>query len=206
MSKFRLFGFNQYGELVYRKTGRAAPSSYTVRGNTVYGKDGRKIGNVGKGTKAQQQTMRKAATAGGRKEVKGVSKKKRFSFNNIRKAREKAKQMVGRLQLVTPAATPKQKANFGKSVRNMAKLSIGQDPMLAAKINMMDDEKLWQMYQDNEMIFDVYFDYGGVSDTGKGRTGNRQTAQNAQALIDTYEAKYGTLGYQSTFRIRRMIP
>ena len=38
MAKFRLFGFNQYGELVYRKTGRAAPSTYTVRGNTVYGK------------------------------------------------------------------------------------------------------------------------------------------------------------------------
>lgn len=196
MAKFRLFGFNQYGELVYRKTGRAAPSSYTVRGNTVYGKDGRKIGNVGKGTKAQQQTMRKAATAGGRSKAQ-ISN--RYSFNNIRKAREKALKTAGKLQLVTPAATPKQKANFGKSVRNMAKLSIGQDPTLAQKINQMDDEKLWQMYQDNEMIFDVYFDYGGVSDTGKGRTGNRQTAANAQALIDSYEAKYGSLGVQTTF-------
>ena len=196
MSKFRLFGFNQYGELVYRKTGRAAPSSYTVRGNTVYGKDGRKIGNVGKGTKAQQQTMRKAATAGGRSKAP-ISN--RYSFNNIRKAREKALKTAGKLQLVTPAATPTQKANFGKSVRNMAKLSIGQDPALAQKINQMDDEKLWQMYQDNEMIFDVYFDYGGVSDTGKGRTGNRQTAANAQALIDSYEARYGSLGVQTTF-------
>ena len=196
MSKFRLFGFNQYGELVYRKTGRAAPSSYTVRGNTVYGKDGRKIGNVGKGTKAQQSTMRKAATAGGRQKAP-ISN--RYSFNNIRKAREKALKTAGKLQLVTPAATPKQKANFGKSVRNMAKLSIGQDPALAQKINQMDDEKLWQMYQDNEMIFDVYFDYGGVSDTGKGRTGNKQTAANAQALIDSYEARYGSLGVQTTF-------
>lgn len=196
MSKFRLFGFNQYGELVYRKTGRAAPSSYTVRGNTVYGKDGRKIGNVGKGTKTQQQTMRKAATAGGRSKAP-ISN--RYSFNNIRKAREKALKTAGKLHLVTPAATPKQKANFGKSVRNMAKLSIGQDPTLAQKINQMDDEKLWQMYQDNEMIFDVYFDYGGVSDTGKGRTGNRQTAANAQALIDSYEARYGSLGVQTTF-------
>ena len=199
MAKFRLFGFNQYGELVYRKTGRAAPSSYTVRGNTVYGKDGRKIGNVGKGTKAQQQTMRKAATAGGRSPVKLDTGKKRFSFNNIRKAREKALKTTGKLQLVTPTATPNQKANFGKSVRNMAKLSIGEDPTLAQKINQMDDEKLWQLYQDQEMILDVYFDYGGVSDTAKGRIGNRQTAANAQALIDSYEAKYGALGYQSTF-------
>lgn len=196
MAKFTKFGFNQYGELVYRNTGKAAPSAYTVRGNTVYGSNGRKIGNVGKGTKAQQTTMRKAATAGGRQKAP-ISN--RYSFNNIRKAREKALKTAGKLQLVTPAATPKQKANFGKSVRNMAKLSIGQDPALAQKINQMDDEKLWQMYQDNEMIFDVYFDYGGVSDTGKGRTGNRQTAANAQALIDSYEARYGSLGVQTTF-------
>lgn len=196
MAKFTKFGFNQYGELVYRNTGKAAPSAYTVRGNTVYGSNGRKIGNVGKGTKVQQQTMRKAATAGGRSKAP-ISN--RYSFNNIRKAREKALKTAGKLQLVIPAATPKQKANFGKSVRNMAKLSIGQDPALAQKINQMDDEKLWQMYQDNEMIFDVYFDYGGVSDTGKGRTGNKQTAANAQALIDSYEARYGSLGVQTTF-------
>ena len=199
MAKFTKFGFNQYGELVYRNTGKTAPSAYTVRGNTVYGSNGRKIGNVGKGTKAQQQTMRKAATAGGRSPVKLDTGKKRFSFNNIRRAREKALKTVGKLQLVTPQATATQKANFGKSVRNMAKLSIGQDPTLAQKINQMDDEKLWQLYQDQEMIFDVYFDYGGVSDTAKGRTGNRQTAANAQALIDTYEARYGSLGVQTTF-------
>ena len=199
MAKFRLFGFNQYGELVYRKTGRAAPSTYTVRGNTVYGKDGRKIGNVGKGTKAQQHTMRKAATAGGRHEVTGVSKKKRFSFNNIRKAREKAKQTVGRLQLVTPAATADQKKKFAKSVKSMALLSVEQDPKIQMKIDMMSDEKIWELYQDNEMIFDVYFDYGGVSKDGSGLRGSKQTAANAQALIDTYEAKYGALGYQSTF-------
>ena len=199
MSKFKLFGFNQYGELVYRKTGRAAPSSYTVRGNTVYGKDGRKIGNVGKGTKAQQQTMRKAATAGGRREISGVSKKKRFSFNNIRKAREKAKQTVGRLQLVTPAATADQKKKFAKSVKKMALLSVEKDPSIQLKIDQMSDDKLWELYQENEMIFDVYFDYGGVSNDGTGLRGSKQTAANAQALIDTYEAKYGALGYQSTF-------
>lgn len=196
MAKFTKFGFNQYGELVYRNTGRVAPTSYTVRGNTVYGKDGRKIGNIGRGTAAQQRRMRNAATAGGRKKAP-VSN--RYSFNNIRKARARALKTTGKLQLTIPTATAKQKANFGKSVKNMAKLSIGQDPSLAAKINMMDDEKLWQLYQDQEMIFDVYFDYGGVSDTGKGRTGNKETAANAQALIDSYEAKYGALGYQSTF-------
>ena len=199
MAKFTKFGFNQYGELVYRNTGRAAPSAYTVRGNTVYGADGRKIGNVGKGTAAQRATMRKAATAGGRTAVTDVSRKKRFSFTNIRKAREKALKTTGKLKLVTPAATQQQKANFGKSVRNMALLSIEQDPSLKAKIDQMDDEKLWQLYQDQEMVFDVYFDYGGISKEGTGLRGNKQTADNARALIDAYEAKYGSLGYQASF-------
>lgn len=199
MAKFTKFGFNQYGELVYRNTGRAAPSSYSVRGNTVYGKDGRKIGNVGKGTKAQQQTMRKAATAGGRRAVTDVGVKKRFSFNNIRKAREKAFKTSSKFKLITPAATQQQKSNFGKSVRNMALLSVEQDPSLKAKIDQMDDEKLWQLYQDQEMIFDVYFDYGGISKEGTGLRGNKQTADNARALIDAYEAKYGSLGYQTSF-------
>ena len=35
MAKFTQFGWNQYGQLVYRNTGKLAPSEYYVRGNTV---------------------------------------------------------------------------------------------------------------------------------------------------------------------------
>lgn len=83
--------------------------------------------------------------------------------------------------------------NFGKSVKNMALLTVEQDPILQQKITKMDDAKLMQLYQENEIIFDVYFDYGGVKDTQQGRSGNKETAKNSQALIDTYEAKYGTI-------------
>ena len=194
MANFTQFGWNQYGELVYRNTGRAAPSNYYVKGNTVY-KDGRKQGQIGKGTKKQQQTITRAATAGGKKAapIQG-----RYSFDNIRKARAKAVQTVGKVQLVRPPPTNNQIKNFGKSVKNMALLSVKEDPTLQAKINAMDNDKLMQLYQENEIIFDVYFDYGGVKDTQQGRSGNKETAKNAQALIDTYEAKYGVIPVQTT--------
>lgn len=192
MAKFTKFGYNQYGELVYRNTGRAAPDTYIVRGSTVYGNDGRKVGQIGKGTKTQQATMRKAATAGGRK--KAASKEGRFSFSNIRKARAKALKTHGKLQLVTPPPTAIEKKNFGKAVKNMADLTIAQDPALRDKIQKMDDEKLLQLYRDQEMVFDVYFDYGDVkTEDGKGVSGGKQTAKNAQTLIDAYESRFGTI-------------
>lgn len=194
MAKFTQFGWNQYGQLVYRNTGRLAPADYYVKGNTVY-KGTRKQGQIGKGTKAQQAIMRKAATAGGRKQSQIPG---RFTFENIRKARRQAAQTVGKVQLIRPPPSASQIKNFGKSVKNMALLSIEQDPILQQKISQMDDAKLMQLYQENEMVFDVYFDYGSVKDTPEGRRGNKETAKNAQALIDTYEAKYGVIPIQTT--------
>ena len=194
MAKFTQFGWNQYGELVYRNTGRLAPSDYNVKGNTVY-KGTRKQGQIGKGTKAQQTIIRKAATAGGSKQSQIPG---RFTFENIRKARKQAVQTVGKVQLVRPPPTNNQIKNFGKSVKNMTLLSIEENPALRQKIEKMDDAKLMQLYQENEMIFDVYFDYGGIKDTPEGRRGNKETAKNAQALIDTYEAKYGVIPVQTT--------
>lgn len=196
MAKFTKFGWNQYGELVYRNTGRAAPETYKVRGNTVYGNDGRKIGQIGKGTVRQQQIIRKAATAGGRSKI-SIPGKTRFKFDHIRAARERAKK-AGGLKLTTPKPSADQIDKFGKAVKRMANYSIITDPAIERKIQAMDNKKIMELYNDNEMIFDVYFDYGGIRDKGKGPQGNRETAANAQALIDVYEARYGPILIQST--------
>ena len=195
MVKFTKFGWNQYGELVYRNTGRVAPAAYTVKGSTVYGKDGRKIGNIGKGTAAQQRKIRKAATAGGRSPaaIKG-----RFSFNNIRKAREKALKATGELKLVTPPPTKSEIKNFGNSVKKMASLSIKEDPALYEKIRAMDNDKLMTLFRENKMVFDVYFDYGSVTVNNDGSIyGNADTAKNAQALITAYEERFGPILVQT---------
>lgn len=200
MSKYRLFTYNQYGQLVYRKTGRAAPDTYTVRGKTVYGTDGRKIGNVGKGTAKERRTVQKAATAGGRVPVRTKERSSgRFSFTNIRKAREKALKTVGRTELITPPPTKDEIRKFGKSVKNMALLSVEQDPEAYRKIQMLDDSRLMQLYREQEMIFDVYFDYGSVNEEeGKGKRGSKETAKNARALIEAYENRFGPILIQET--------
>lgn len=195
MASFTKFGWNQYGELVYRNTGRLAPADYYVKGNTVY-KGTRKQGQIGKGTKTQQNIIRRAATAGGRKRASDFPN--RFTFENVRKARQKAVQTVGKVQLVRPPPSGDQIKKFGNSVRKMALLSVEQNPTLREKIMQMDDAKLMQLYDENELIFDVYFDYGGVSNTTEGKRGSKETAKNAQALIDVYEERFGVIPVQTT--------
>lgn len=194
MASFTKFGWNQYGELVYRNTGRLAPADYYVKGNTVY-KGTRKQGQIGKGTKAQQRIISRAATAGGRRKAEIPN---RFTFENVKKARQKATQTVGKVQLVRPPPTRDQISNFGKSVKKMALYTIEENPALRQKIEAMDNAKLMQLYDENELIFDVYFDYGGVKDTTEGRRGNKETAKNAQALIDVYEERFGVIPIQTT--------
>ena len=85
------------------------------------------------------------------------------------------------------------KRAFGKGVRNMAAYSAKYDTTLVDKINRMTDENLATLYQENEIVFEVYFDYGGVQSTEKGMVSSRQTADNAQYLVDKYEERFGPI-------------
>lgn len=200
MAKFTKFGFDNNGILVYRSTGAAVPerlrAGYTIRGNTVYGSDGRKIGNVGKGTAAEQRRIRIASSSRSRRLTKvpkkipsGRTQKTRFSFKNVRTAR----QLAVNQPLQRPPMSAADKKAFGKGVRNMAAYSARHDYAVVDKINRMTDENLAILYQENEIVFEVYFDYGGISSTEKGMISNRQTADNAQYLIDKYEERFGPI-------------
>lgn len=63
MATFTKFAIAPDGRLVYRATGGAVPSKYkyTVKGNTVYNSKGRKVGQLGKGTKKEQSQIVKTA-------------------------------------------------------------------------------------------------------------------------------------------------
>jgi hypothetical protein len=58
MAKFTKFAVAPSGLLVYRSTGKKAPSNYTIKNKTVYHK-GRKIGTVGRGTIKEQKNIAK---------------------------------------------------------------------------------------------------------------------------------------------------
>lgn len=206
MVSYVKFAYNQYGSLVYRSSGKLAKETYQVRGNTVYGPvkgaDGtttyRKIGTVGKGTAKERKTIEKAA----RTRVRSVRREKvadsrgRFTFNRIRAARE-ASRAAG-IPLQAPEISADEAKKFGKSVRNMALLSAGKDLVAYQKIAMMDDRKLLQLYKEQKIVFEVYFEYGSVSSTSKGLEGGEETAKNARNLIDIYEKRFGPILTQAT--------
>lgn len=197
MAKFTQFSFNQYGELVYRKTGRTAPASYSVRGSVVYGSNGRKIGQIGRGTSAQREIIQRRATAGGRTSSVVTG---RYSFSNIKRARERAITRQPNLQLRQPMPDASAVRKFGKSVKAMSEFLTGQGAdaeLLRQKIRAMENEKLMTLYQENEMIFDVYFDYGGIKQTDRGMISNQQTAANARALVEVYERRFGPIAVQA---------
>ena len=205
MAKFVSFAYNQYGSLVYRSTGKLAPESYTVRGNTVYHpvKDQqgnisyRKIGNIGKGTAKERRTITRTAE----RRVKSLRKQKlpetrgRFTFNKLRVARE-ASRAAG-IPMQTPEISADEAKKFGKSVRNMGLLSAGRDSAAYQKIAMMDDKKLLQLYKEQDIVFEVYFEYGNVANTSKGLVGGEETLKNAKNLIDVYEKRFGPIMTQA---------
>lgn len=187
------FIWNSEGQLAYRSTGKLAQQGgYTVRGNRVY-QDGRLKGYVAEGTKAQQAKAESAAQYRARTSLKRVkvevSDKGRVTFKNIDEVRKRAGNVLYR-----PRATAAEISKFGENVRNMALNSAGVDNETYLKIQRMDDRKLKEMYDSGgKMIFEVYFDYGGISKTEKGLVGGTQTAENARFLVEEYERRYGVI-------------
>lgn len=208
MAKFVKFGLTSSGELVYRSTGKLAPSDYTVRGSTVYGRNGRKIGQIGKGTRSEQTKIRRAQTRRRQgpnplyksprriETIQGSGKIKQV-FDDIKKARRRVKYQQSRLQGPIPMNRydADQMQKLGESVRSMGKLSAGNDRELREKINAMTDENLTMLYNDlnGELVFEVYFDYGSISSTKKGVSATEESKKNARLLVDVYEKKYGEI-------------
>lgn len=192
MAKLIKFGYNSAGQLVYRNTGKLAPSNYEIRPGGVY-KDGRRIGSIGKGTAAQRRRIENASKTRARTYLRSkpvnVSGKWRGAFKDISKAR----QMAGNV-LYKPMVSQADINKFATGVKNMALYTASVDPVTYSKIKRMDPQKLADLYNDNgKMIFEVYFDYGGVSKTSQGLRGSQETADNARYLVSEYEKRYGAL-------------
>ena len=88
MPKAIKFGIAKSGTLVYRSSGNAYRGEYTLKESsngriTVYGKDGRKIGTVGKGTAKEQKLIAD-------KDRRNFSKRKKANLERRKKADLKA--------------------------------------------------------------------------------------------------------------------
>ena len=75
MAKLTKFTISPSGDLVYKSSGKLAPSSYTFRKNTVYGANGRRVGSLSRNlTKTEASKIAKAEA--NRNKRKAAAKRK----------------------------------------------------------------------------------------------------------------------------------
>ena len=126
----------------------------------------------------------------------------RSALQRIASARQEAMRQMRRPQLIQKKLTTADNAEgFKRSVMKMSELIRDTDEgrAIADKISRMDADKLLQMYEENDIIFEVYFDYGDVNVTRdskgreKGIVAGKQTRTNAEFLVNAYETKYGAI-------------
>ena len=81
-----------------------------------------------------------------------------------------------------------------EGIMGMADVALLPDEV-AAKLEAMDPTKLDALYQNNDIIFEVYFDYGGIDkgDNGANIVDKGKKLSDAQFLIDQYERTFGAL-------------
>lgn len=173
MAKLTKFTISPSGDLVYRSTGRLAPSSYTCRKNTVYGANGRRIGSLSRNlTRTQAEKIAKAERNRNVRKSKAARKageiskpsQKRPKSPSATKPREGAKaasfdeaeEFEG---TEFPGAEKLVIEEFARRVKAAA-LSVAPEA-LKQKILALSDEAIYEAYRQDAYIFEVFFFYHG---------------------------------------------
>ena len=178
MASLTKFTIGPSGELVYKKTGRLAPSNYTFRKNTVYktGADGvkRRVGSLSrKLTKGEAQKIAKAEANRKRKQTAANKKSLQKKPSQQKPRKPSAKKAAAATMTYGedwedfddtefPEQSQAVKEEFAQRVRDAA-ASVAP-PALQAKIRALTTEALWQGYQEDAYIFELYFRYHSAYD------------------------------------------
>lgn len=176
MAKLTKFTLSPSGDLVYKSTGKLAPSSYTFRKNTVYGKNGRRVGTLSRNlTKteaakiAKTEANRNKRKAAAKRKAAGMTKpsQKRPRSPSGAKPREAAKAAsIDEAEEFDgtefPGAEKLVIAEFARRVKAAA-LSVAPEA-LKQKILALSDEAIYEGYKQDAYIFEVFFFYHGESE------------------------------------------
>lgn len=167
-AKLTKFTLSPSGELVYRSTGKKAPAGYTFRKNTVY-KDGRRIGSLARSiTKTEAKRIAHAEQSRQRRTGRAVPKQP--SQGKPRKPTQKAKPTSQKYGADwdsfgdTGFPQPEEAVieEFAQRVRDCA-LSVAP-AALRKKIQALTSAAIWKAYQEDQYIFEIYFQYHQPSD------------------------------------------
>ena len=166
MAKLTKFTISPSGQLVYKSTGKLAPSTYTFRKNTVYGPDGRRIGSLSrKITRKEAQRIASAEKSRNRRAARIQTPKRPTKAKPVRPKAPMPTdqtQQYGRDwdQFDTsdfPEAEQAVKEEFAQRVRDAA-MSVAP-PWLQKRIQAFTTAALWKAYEEDAYIFELYFKY-----------------------------------------------
>ena len=161
--KLTKFTISPSGQLVYKKTGRAAPQGYTFRKNTVYGPDGRRIGSLSrKLTKAEATKIARAETNRKKRAAAAARGPSQRKPAKPKRPSKKATQQYGEDwedfdSTEFPEVNEAIKEEFAQRVRDAA-ASVAP-PWLQSRIRAFTTNALWEAYNQDAYIFELYFKY-----------------------------------------------
>ena len=164
MARLTKFTLSPSGELVYRSTGKKAPAGYSFRKNTVYNKSGRRIGSLARSiTKTEAKRIARAEQS--RQRRTGRAAPEQASQGRPRKPSQKAKagsQKYGENwdefgDTGFPQPEEAVIEEFAQRVRDCA-LSVAP-AALQKKIQALTSAAIWKAYQEDQYIFEIYFQY-----------------------------------------------
>lgn len=171
MAKLTKFTISPSGDLVYKSNGKLAPEGYTFRKNTVYGKNGRRIGSLSRNlTRTQAEKIAKAERNRNAKKAGEMAKpsQKRPRSPSRAKPREGTKTAagIGEAEEFEGTEFPDGEKlvieEFARRVKAAA-LSVAPEA-LKQKILALSNEAIYEGYKQDAYIFEVFFFYHGESD------------------------------------------
>ena len=173
------FTISPSGQLVYKSTGKLAPSNYIFRKNTVYkvGEDGvrRRVGSLSR--KLTRGEAERIAKAERNRDRRKAARTKQPRPSKPKKGRPKAPAQTAQRRDTMqygedwdsfedsdfPEYSQDVKEEFAQRVRNAA-LSVAP-PWLQARIKALSTEALWQAWLQDQYIFETYFKYHSPLDS-----------------------------------------
>lgn len=175
MPKLTKFTISPSGDLVYKSNGKLAPEGYTFRKNTVYGKNGRRVGSLSRNlTRTQAEKIAKAERNRNVRKAKAAKKAGQMSKPSQKRPRtpsgtnrkstkaasiDEAEEFEG---TEFPGADKLVITEFARRVKAAA-LSVAPEA-LKQKILALSDEAIYEGYKQDAYIFEVFFFYHGESE------------------------------------------
>ena len=177
MAALTKFTISPAGNLVYKSTGKLAPSSYTFKKNTVYGANGRRVGSLSRNlTKTEAAKIAKAErsrTKRGQRAQRKVSTPpkqgkpaKPGDGKPWRKAGPVGYEYADDMEFKGtefPEDSPAVIHEFAQRVKDAA-LSVAP-PSLRDKIRALSEKAIYQGYQEDAYIFELFFQYHSPVDS-----------------------------------------